>query len=295
MYEINTRVNGLKVRVFTAGKDGSPVVLLHGGGTDSATLSWRLAIRALAARHRVFAPDWPGYGASEVFPGLYTSEAMVAWLHALLDHLGLESVNLVGVSMGGGGALAYTLAHPERVSHLVPVDSYALARKAPMHLLSYLMVRMPWLIDWTWAWVRRDRRMAAWSLSTIFADKRNITPDLEEEVWQAIQNPTAQRSFAAFQRYELGFRGLRTCLMDRLGEIRCPTLIIQGEKDSLVPITAAREAAGRIPGARLAVIQGAGHWPMREKPQEFNQLLVDFFTAAGEESNHQSSQIMTGR
>ena len=180
--------------------------------------------------------------------------------------------------MGGGGALAYTLAHPERVSRLVPVDSYALARKAPMHYLSYWMVRMPWVMDLSWAWVRRDRRMAAWALSSIFADKRNIAPELEEEVWQAIQDPAAQRSFAAFQRYELGFRGLRTCLMDRLGEIRCPTLFIQGEKDSLVPMAAAREAAQRVPGARLAVIHGAGHWPMREKPQEFNRLLLEFLT-----------------
>ncbi len=277
MEKIETHINGLRARIFTAGDSGSPVVLLHGGGTDSAMLSWRLAIPALAAHHRVFAPDWPGYGGSEIFSGEYTSEAMVAWLHAVLDHLGLEKTGLVGISMGGGGALAYTLAHPGRVTRLVPVDSYGLARKAPMHLLSYLMVRMPWLIDLTWILVRRDRRMATWSLSSIFADKKNITPDLEEEVWQAIQDPTAQRSFSAFQRYELGFSGLRTCVMDRLGEIRCPTLIIHGEKDSLVPIAAAREAAQRIPDARLEVVQGAGHWPMRERPQEFNRLLIEFF------------------
>ena len=277
MDKIETRVNGLRVRIFTAGESGSPVVLLHGGGTDSATLSWRLAIPALAAQHRVFAPDWPGYGESEIFNGEYTSQAMVDWLHAVLDNLGLEKTGLVGISMGGGGALAYTLAHPARVTRLVPVDSYGLARKAPMHILSYLMVRMPWLIDLTWAWVRKNRSMAAWALSSIFADKRNITPDLEEEVWHAIQDPTAQRSFASFQRYELGWRELRTCVMDRLGEIHCPTLIIHGEKDSLVPIAAAREAAQRIPNARLEVVQGAGHWPMRERPQVFNQLLIDFF------------------
>ena len=276
---IETRVKGLKARIFTAGESGSPVVLLHGGGTDSATLSWRLAIPALATRHRVFAPDWPGYGESEVFEGEYTSQAMVDWLDAVLDRLGLENTGLVGISMGGGGALAYTLAHPARVTHLVPVDSYGLARKAPMHLLSYLMVRMPWLIDLTWAWVRKNRSMAAWSLGSIFADKRNITPDLEEEVWQAIQDPIAQRSFSSFQRYELGLYELRTCVMDRLNEIRCPTLIIHGEKDSLVPIAAAREAAQRIPNARLEVIQGAGHWPMRERPQVFNQLLIDFFSS----------------
>ena len=278
MEKLTMQVQGLQACVYTAGENGSPVVLLHGGGTDSATLSWRLAIPALAAEHRVFAPDWPGYGGSQVFAGPYTSEAMAAWLDALLDALGLEKTSLVGISMGGGGALAYTLAHPQRVIRLVPVDSYALARKAPMHFLSYLVVRMPWLTDLTWAWVRRDRRMAAWSLGSIFADKRNITPDLEEEVWQAIQDPTAQHSFASFQRYEVDLRGLRTCLMDRLGEIRCPTLVIHGEKDSLVPLAAAREAARRIPNARLEVVQGAGHWPMRECPQEFNRLLLEFLS-----------------
>ncbi len=278
MNEIQTIVNGLRARIFTAGVSGTPVVLLHGGGTDSALLSWRLAIPALAANHRVFTPDWPGYGASEIFTGQYSTEAMVDWLHAVLSHLGLEKTALVGISMGGGGALAYTLAYPEQVTRLVPVDSYALARKAPMHLISYLTVRMPWLIDLSWAWVRRDRRMAAWALNSIFADRRNITPDLEEEVWQAIQDPTAQHSFSSFQRYEISFSGLRTCLMDRLGEIHCPTLIMHGEKDSLVPLAAAREAAQRIPGARLAVIQGAGHWPMREHPEEFNRVLKEFLS-----------------
>jgi pimeloyl-ACP methyl ester carboxylesterase len=277
MEKIEIQVNGIKACVYTAGESGSPVVLLHGGGTDSAMLSWRLAIPALAAQHRVYAPDWPGYGGSQIFSGLYTNEAMVDWLHALLDKLELEKAGLAGVSMGGGGALAYTLAHPDRVTRLVPVDSYALARKAPMHFISYLTVRMPWLMDLTWAWVRRDRRMAAWSLGSIFADRRHITPDLEEEVWQAIQDPTAQHSFAAFQRYELGFRELRTCLMDRLEEIRCPTLFVHGEKDTLVPLAASQEAARRVPGARLAVIPDAGHWPMREQPQEFNRLLIEFF------------------
>ena len=277
MKEILTQINGLKARIYTEGETGSPVVLLHGGGTDSAMLSWRLAIPALAAQHRVLAPDWPGYGGSEVFAGDYTNKAMVSWLHAVLEELGLEHAGLAGISMGGGGALAYTLAHPERVTRLALVDSYALARKAPMHMISYLTVRSPWLMDLTWAWVRRDRRMAVWSLSSIFADKRNITSELEEEVWQAVQDPTAQHSFAAFQRYEIGFRELRTCLMDRLGEIHCPTLVIQGEKDTLVPMDAAREAARRISGARLEIVQGAGHWPMREKPQQFNRLLVEFF------------------
>lgn len=278
MNEIQTIVNGLRARIFTAGDSGTPVVLLHGGGTDSAMLSWRLTIPALATNHRVYAPDWPGYGASEIFAGPYSTEAMVDWLHAVLSYLGLDKTALVGISMGGGAALAYTLAYPEQITRLVPVDSYALARKAPMHLLSYLMVRMPWLIDLSWAWVRRDRRMAAWALNSIFADRRNITPDLEEEVWQAIQDPTAQRSFSSFQRYEISFSGLRTCLMDRLGEIRCPTLVIHGEKDSLVPLAAAREAAQRITGARLAVIQGAGHWPMREHSEEFNRVLFDFLS-----------------
>lgn len=272
------QVDGRIVQYYTAGSSGSPVVLLHGGGTDSATLSWRLLLPALGRHHRVFAPDWPGYGGSQKFRAQYSFELMVAWLGDVLDQWGLESASLVGISMGGGGALAFTLANPSRVESLVLVDSYGIQRRTAYHRLGYWMVRSTWLLEWTWSLVRRSRRMARWSLGSIFADPKNISEELVDEVFAAVQNPAGQRAFYEFQRAEMLPDRVATCFMDRLGELRLPVMIVHGRQDSLVPLADAEAAARRIEGARLEVIDGAGHWPMREKPDYFNRLVIDFLS-----------------
>ena len=91
---------------------------------------------------------------------------MTTWLECLQAHWGLDCASLVGVSMGGGGALAYTLAYPSRVERLVLVDSYGLSRYAPSHKLSYLMVRMRGLMDWSRTIVRKNKKLARWRLNS---------------------------------------------------------------------------------------------------------------------------------
>lgn len=272
-----TTVQGLQARYYTAGDGPSTAVLLHGGGTDSALLSWRLAIPELARYCTVIAPDWPGYGGSQIFPEEYSFERMISWLEALLDQLGIRQAKFAGISMGGGAALSLALNRPKRVERLMLVDSYGLANTVAYHRLSYWMVRNFWIMDWSWALVRRSRKLARMSLSQIFADSRNITPELEEEVYQAVLDPSGQCAFGRFQKAEMLPDRLRTCYMDRLGEIQAPTLVVHGDHDSLVPLAASQEAARRIPNARLAVIENAGHWPMREQPRQFNDLMIQFF------------------
>jgi pimeloyl-ACP methyl ester carboxylesterase len=272
----NTQALGLRVHYYAAGNTGHPVILLHGGGTDSAMLSWKQLIPELAKEHRVLAPDWPGYGGSQSFREPYSFTQMCRWLENLADGWGFEQFDLVGISMGGGGALSFILEQPDRVRRLVLADSYGLADRVAFHRLSYWFVQMPWLNNWTWDLIRKSRTLTRWTLAGIFADARNISDEITDEVFKAVQNPGGQQAFAEFQKAEMLPERLKTSYMDRLGEIQAPTLVIHGEKDTLVPIAAAREAARRIPDARLEVIPGAGHWPMREKPDLFNRLVVDF-------------------
>ena len=81
----DTQVQGLRVHYYTAGQDGLAVILLHGGGTDSALLSWREVIPALGEAHRVYAPDWPGYGQSHMFSGDYALEKLAAIVLDLMN------------------------------------------------------------------------------------------------------------------------------------------------------------------------------------------------------------------
>lgn len=269
-------VAGIRTHYLHAGEAGPPVLLLHGGGTDSAALSWKLTIEPLAEHFRVFAPDWPGYGDSDRPAIRYTMDFYIRFLGELMTALDISAASLAGVSMGGGIAMGFALGSPERVHKLVLVDSYGLQPAAPSHTLSYVFIRLPWVNELTWAVFKQSRELARLSLQNIFYRPQAVSDELADEVFAELRKPRAGRAFISFQRDEISWRGLRSVYMDRLHELNVPTLIIHGEKDGLVPLKYAQEAHQRIRGSRLYVIPECGHWPQREKPEEFNRVLLDF-------------------
>ncbi len=276
IHEANVTIAGRRIHYYQAGEQGSPVVLLHGGGIDSAMVSWRLTLPALAETHVIYAPDWPGYGQSEWEGGGYSIDLLIQTLGGLLDAWGLQKTALVGLSMGGGTALGYAMAHPERVSKLVLVDSYGLSRSVSFQTLSYWFVKMPLVNPLTWWSLRRSRGLTRWTLSYILRNPQAITPELVEEVYQIMRRPGIEQAFSAFQNNEITPKGLRTSYMDQLNELPVETLIVHGDQDVLVPLKDAQEAAGRIPNARLEVLHNAGHWSSRDYPEKFNRLVAAF-------------------
>src|SRR3712207_2523015 len=85
-------VDGLRVHYLKAGEGNEPVLLLHGGGYDSAALSYKHAVCPISEHHRVFAPDWPGYGQSDKPRMEYTTEYYVGFLGRFMDALDRKSV-----------------------------------------------------------------------------------------------------------------------------------------------------------------------------------------------------------
>ncbi|GAP10060.1 predicted hydrolase [Bellilinea caldifistulae] len=270
------KVDHLNIHLYTAGEEGETIVLLHGGGLDSAWLSWQPVILALSTRFRVIAPDLPGYGKSDTPQIDYTLDYYIDFVRRLLDQLDVERPTLAGISMGGGIAIGFALAHPQRVNRLVPVDSYGIQRKYPGGLWGYYLVRMEWLNRFSWWLLGRNRALTRASLQQIMYDPNALSDDLINEVYEEIRRPRAGMAFRSFQRHEVLRDGVRTCYLDRLKEIQAETLFIHGENDRLVPVECAREAHARLPGSRLEVIPACGHWPQREKPDEFNRILLDF-------------------
>jgi len=270
------KVDHLNIHLYTAGEEDETVVLLHGGGLDSAWLSWQPVILALSTRFRVIAPDLPGYGKSDTPQIDYTLDYYIDFVRRLLDQLDVERPTLAGISMGGGIAIGFALAHPQRVNRLVPVDSYGIQRKYPGGLWGYYLVRMEWLNRFSWWLLGRNRALTRASLQQIMYDPNALSDDLINEVYEEIRRPRAGMAFRSFQRHEVLRDGVRTCYLDRLKEIQAETLFIHGENDRLVPVECAREAHARLPGSRLEVIPACGHWPQREKPDEFNRILLNF-------------------
>ncbi len=124
-------VDGLRIHYLEAGEGNEPVLLLHGGGYDSVSLSYKHSIGPISEHYRVFAPDWPGYGQSDKPEMQYSTEYYVGFLGRLMEALGLEKANLVGISMGGAISLGFALWSPHKVERLVLVDSHGLGGEVP--------------------------------------------------------------------------------------------------------------------------------------------------------------------
>jgi pimeloyl-ACP methyl ester carboxylesterase len=269
-------VDGLRVHYLKAGEGNVPVLLLHGGGYDFASLSYKHAIGSISRHHQVFAPDWPGYGQSDKPEIEYSTEYYVGFLGRLMDVLGLKKANLVGISMGGAISLGFSLRSPQRVEKLVLVDSHGLGREVPGRVASFALVRLPLLNKLVWAALGRSRRMVEWSLQSVFYNPRAVTRELVDEVFQLAKKPGAGQAWRSWQRNEIRWRGLRTNFVGRFQEVAVPTLILHGAEDEYVPVAWARRARALIKDSELHVLPQCGHWLTLEKPGEFNRALLEF-------------------
>jgi pimeloyl-ACP methyl ester carboxylesterase len=221
-------VKGINIHCLAAGSRGHPVVILHGGGFDAAGLSFRKTIPVLARQHRVFAPDWPGFGESGAMPRNWCVEECVEFVADLLDALGLQRVTLIGLYMGGAFAVGFTLRSPKRVERLVLVDCVGLGRGIPGGLVPYLALRLPLVDEFRWALLTRVPTFARRSMCAPLLDQSGTAiEEVFDEIIRLARKPGAGAAFRQLQRSEYRWRGLRTNYLDRLSDIQVPTLIVQ--------------------------------------------------------------------
>jgi pimeloyl-ACP methyl ester carboxylesterase len=266
-------VDGEAVDVrYLAGGDGPPLVLLHGIGLDAATVSWRHAMPVLAQNQTVYALDLPGHGASDKPQRTYTTEYYVETLAAFLDELGLAGAGLVGISMGGAVALGHALdgGDPEG---LVLVDSYGLGQDAYWRSGASVALRVPFADSMLWGSV--GSRMAVRSSLRGLAG-RSLPDELVDDVHDAV-SPATMRAMRSWQRHEFQADGLRTDYTERLPSLETETLLIHGRDDPLLPVSWSERANSQLPDSELAVIEGCGHWPPRERPEQFNRAVGEFW------------------
>ncbi|MFQ6550586.1 alpha/beta fold hydrolase [Aestuariibius sp. 2305UL40-4] len=267
-----------KATFLEAGLQNARTVLLfHGGGLDCASLSWRLLMPALSQSYRIIAPNWPGYAGTTAFGRPYTIADIGQWLMTLLDHLEIERASMIGVSMGGGASLWSALNHPERVEAIVPIGTYGIADRAPHHRLSYVLTKLP-LNAVSYAVMRRYPSMLRRALEAIFANPEKVTDEIIAEVQDVLGSAGNGAPFTNFQRGEMTSARLRTSFGSELSKVSCPSLFIHGKEDSLVPLKTVEAAIGLMKNASLEVMD-AGHWPMREDPETFNELVLAFLRA----------------
>lgn len=241
---------------------GLPVVFLHGLGSRSD--DWQLQVPAFAERYRVVAVDMRGHGRSEKPPGPYSVPMMAADVLGVLDVLGIENAHFIGLSMGGMIAFQLAVDHPERMISLVIVNS------------------APALVPRTWnERLRVAQRLAlarlfgpgrtGHFLSKRLFPKPEQAPLRQQFVEQWAQNDPA--AYLAAMRALIGWS-----VQERIGAIRCPTLIISGDRD-YTPVVTKRAYAALIPGAELVVFEDSGHATPIDQADRFNACVLDFLNA----------------
>ncbi|MCO8162320.1 alpha/beta hydrolase [Pseudomonas sp. 21LCFQ010] len=241
---------------------GSPVLLLHGLG--SSGLDWEYQIPALAAQYRVITLDIRGHGRSDKPRERYSIKGFSADVEALIEHLHLEPVHVVGLSMGGMIGFQLAVDHPQWLRSLCIVNS------GPQ-----VKVRSA---NEVWQWFKR------WSLARLLSMQalgqalgkllfpRPDQADLRRKIAERWARNDKRAYLASFDAI-VGWG-----VQERLSRISCPTLVISGDRD-YTPVAVKQAYVKLIRNARLVVIENSRHATPLDQPEAFNRTLLQFIAA----------------
>ena len=255
------RRNGRAIAYRAAG-DGPPLVLLHGIGSGSA--SWRAQFDGLSPRYRVIAWDTPGYGGSDPLPGERPSCAAYGDAVAdLLDGLGLKKVHLLGHSLGGLIATAFSARHPERLLSVTLSDAAGGYLNSPEEIrVGRLEARIEAMTALGPAEVARRRA------------REVLSPSASEETYEKVLRV---QSRLRPDGYVQAARMLHNSdILADAAKIAAPALVMYGTEDTVTPEAIGRDIAAAIGGARYVSLQGLGHASYVEGPEAFNAALAGF-------------------
>ncbi|MEU2948825.1 alpha/beta fold hydrolase [Nocardiopsis alba] len=255
-----------------------PVLLLSGGGVDSATLSWRHLIPDLARDHRVIALDWPKQGRSTPWEGIADHATLRRCVLAVLDRFASGPARVVGLSQGGAMTLDTAIEHPDRVERLVAMCPAGILEFPPVvHQALWLMARSTLLGSTLPGMMIGDRRkVEAFVRRSLFAGPVADFDQVIDEVMAEMEVNGASAS--DWQNTSIGPWRMNVDLRPRLREITCPALFLQGAEDVGVPPARTIAAAKAVPHARLELLAGHGHWLGRQSPERVGRLVRDFLT-----------------
>lgn len=266
------QVHGTRVNYVELG-DGPPVVFIH--GLSGCWQNWLENIPHFARRHRTITVDLPGFGHSELPQEEISVPGYGRFVDAFLGEIGIERAALIGNSMGGFIAAETAISHPGRVEKLVLVSAAGgsgqrgregerLIRLAKLGhpLAAAFFARREHL-------VRRPRlrRALLWRVAQY---PEQLEPELCYEVASGGGKPGFLDALDALFNYDFA---------DRIPEISCPTLIVWGGNDQIVPVRDADEYERLIPEARKVIFEDTGHVSMLERPARFNKLVEEFLNS----------------
>lgn len=254
------------VRGISVGYDeygnGMPLVLLHGHPFNRSM--WQDQQEMLSPICRVITPDLRGYGETMVVPGKTTMAEFAADLAALLDALEIERIILGGLSMGGQIVFEFYRQFPERVHALLLADTQPQVDTEEARAARYVTAER--------ICAEGMRGLAEELLPKLLSrETMAARPEVVSKVRQMMVRTKPEGAAAALRG-----RAERRDYTPLLSEIVVPTLIVVGSEDEFTPIRDAELMHRGIAGSQLAIIEGVGHMPNMESPDEFNAVFEQF-------------------
>ena len=260
-------IAGRRIQYVDLGKrEAQAVVFVH--GLNGCWQNWLENMPTVALDHRVVALDLPGFGGSEMPTEPIAITGFAEAVEGLCEHLGLGPIAVVGNSMGGFTAAELAIRQPDRVERLVLVAaagiSVAQASRATSRLARLVLAGGSANPEHVRRLLRRPGYLK-FAFGMVMRHPTRLKGDLLLEQINGVGKPGFDTALEALLSYD--FR-------DRLPEIACPTLVVQGTEDVLVPLGDAREFERRIPDATSLILEDTGHVPMLERPVTFNRALL---------------------
>lgn len=274
-------VDGVTVAYVDSGGPGPVLLFVH--GLSSYTSFWERQIPYFAAQgYRVLSIDLPGFGASDRPDAPLTPPWYATFLDRWLEGLGVERATVAGHSMGGQIALWLALSHPERVDRLVLSAPAGFERFRPGEV----------------QWMKRywhDKRALEADEDAVYANFRMNFAVWDEGVERLVEERVRLSNTDDFRGTSVAVARcvagmLDHPVLDRLGEIKAPTLLVFGRDDRLIPnpifhggsaAALARSAQEAISGSELVLVSGAGHVVHHDRPDEFNSAVLDWLKTGG--------------
>ena len=257
-------IDGVRMRYVDEGQ-GSPVVLIH--GFASSIENWTPVMPALVRDgHRVIAMDLHGFGWTDRGEGDYSSESQARLVFALMDRLGVDRAAVVGHSYGAGVTLQMALLSPERIERIALYDAWAYDGQLPAFFHMARAEGVGEAMFATWYGERAEDRMAL-----AFYDQSFVTMGLIDAVDASLRRPGTYAAALA------AVRGMHYERVEgRYGEITQPTLLLWGREDHVTTLEVGERLVRTLPGARLVVYPGCGHFPMIEHAAQSTAELARF-------------------
>ena len=266
--KLTAEIDGQQLHYLRAGI-GSPLILLHGflGGS----FCWRMNMEMFSRQRTVFAIDLPGLGQSDAPRHLDCSmAAQASRVASLLEQLHLKSVDVVGCSWGGAIAM-FLAAQSGTVRSMVlaaPVNPWSSLGAKRIRFLASLPGRA--LLRTAWPISRSLHRTA---LKRMYGDHRRVPEGTIEGYSSLAMRPgRVHNILSSLRGWEKDVGALRTAIP----LIKARSLLIWGTRDAAVDPRSAGPLQRALPRCELALIEGAGHLPFEETPDQFNRLVLDF-------------------